>query len=445
MRGFSLNPSQGILLSYLFLIAFGTLLLHLPVSTRGEVSLVDAFFTATSAVTVTGLVVLDTGADFTFFGELIILLLIQIGGLGYMTLATFFLITLGRKIGFKDRLILSEALNYPGLHGLVRFLRRVIVFVFALEFIGFLLLFAHWYKEFPIGEALWLSVFHSVSAFNNAGFSLFSDNLMGFTSDIYINLVISLLVVLGGLGFFVLNEFILFIRGEVKRLSTHTKLVLSVSGILMFAGWMGLLLTEAFHYSGLWSMELRDRLLSTLFLSVSSRTAGFNTVDISILSESSLFLLTLLMFIGASPGGTGGGIKTTTFSVVVLAVLSYIKGKEEVVVFRRRVADSQIHRAMVILSLSVLYIALINLLIDRFEERSFLPTLFEVISAFSTVGLSVGGSGGLSFSGEFSDIGKILIAITMIVGRVGILSFAIALVGRSQKSSLKHVEGKILI
>ncbi len=440
-----LNPSQGILLSYFLLIAVGTLLLYLPVSNTAELSLVDAFFTSTSAVTVTGLIVADTGRDFTLFGQAVILLLIQVGGLGYMTLATFFLITIGRRIGVKERMILSESLNYPGLYGLVRFLRRVIAFVLVIEFTGFLLLFARWYHSFDIGSALWLSVFHSVSAFNNAGFSLFSDNLVGFRADIYINVVVSLLIFVGGLGFFVMNELFLFLRGEVNRLSTHSKLVLSVSTLLIVSGTAGILLTEAFHYEGLWSLDWGERLLSAFFLSVSSRTAGFNTLDISLLSESTLFLLTLLMFVGASPGGTGGGIKTTTFAVISTAVLSFVRGKPEVVIFKRRVSDNQIRKAMVILSLAALYIASVNLLIDRLEEKDFLATFFEVISAFSTVGLSVGSPQGLSFSAEFSDLSKVLIALSMIVGRVGVLSFTIALVGRQEGSSLRHVEGKILL
>ncbi len=440
-----LNPSQGILLSYFLLIAVGTLLLYLPVSNTAELSLVDAFFTSTSAVTVTGLIVADTGRDFTLFGQAVILLLIQVGGLGYMTLATFFLITIGRRIGVKERMILSESLNYPGLYGLVRFLRRVIAFVLVIEFTGFLLLFARWYHSFDIGSALWLSVFHSVSAFNNAGFSLFSDNLVSFRADIYINVVVSLLIFVGGLGFFVMNELFLFLRGEVNRLSTHSKLVLSVSTLLIVSGTAGILLTEAFHYEGLWSLDWGERLLSAFFLSVSSRTAGFNTLDISLLSESTLFLLTLLMFVGASPGGTGGGIKTTTFAVISTAVLSFVRGKPEVVIFKRRVSDNQIRKAMVILSLAALYIASVNLLIDRLEEKDFLATFFEVISAFSTVGLSVGSPQGLSFSAEFSDLSKVLIALSMIVGRVGVLSFTIALVGRQEGSSLRHVEGKILL
>jgi len=445
VSGIRFSPPQAILLSYIALISIGTLLfLYLPTTTV-ELSPVDALFTVTSAVTVTGLIVIDTGKDLTPLGKAMVLILIQIGGLGYMTLTTFFFITLRRKIGLKERLILSESLNYPGIYGLVRFLKRVVLFVFIVELIGFLLLFIYWIGELGLKGAFINSIFHSISAFNNAGFSLFSSNLMNFRGDVYVNTVVGGLIILGGLGFFVINDIYLYLRGKIRRLSTHTKLVLVMSFLLILGGWVSLLMTELYHYQGVWSFGWKERLLSTLFLSISSRTAGFNTVDVGSLSESSLFLIMLLMFIGASPGGTGGGIKTTTFTVMLLSVLSYIRGRAEVVVFERSIARTQIHRAMVIISLSFTYIAVVNLLIDRIEEKDFLSTIFEVVSAFSTVGLSVGSPEGVSFSSEFSTAGKLLIILTMIVGRVGILSFAMALIGKEKEARIKHPEARLLL
>ena len=440
-----LDPPRVILLSYTGLILAGTLLFELLPATKEPVGWVDALFTVASAVTVTGLTVLDTGKDLTFLGQVLVLLLIQIGGLGYMTLTTFFLITLGRRIGLRERMILSEALNYPGIYGLIRFLRRVVVFAFIAELLGFLLLLPHFIADMPLGEAIFTSLFHSVSAFNNAGFSTFSNSFEDFRGDVLFNLVICLLVVSGGLGFFVINEIYLYIRGRLRRLSTHTKLVLTATALLTLGGWFSLILTELFHYGGIWSLSWKERLLSTLFLSVSSRTAGFSTVDLGSLSESSLFLLILLMFVGASPGGTGGGIKTTTLAVVLLSILSYVRGLPEVVVFRRSVSQSQIHRAMVVITLSFTYVAFVNLLIDRIEEKDFLATAFEVISAFSTTGLSLGSGKGLSFSAEFSPAGKLLIALTMLVGRVGILSFAIAMIGREREPRVRHPEARLLL
>ncbi len=445
MKVTKLKPPQIILLSYLALISVGTLLFIAAPTTREPVGLVDALFTVTSAVTVTGLVVLDTGRDLTPLGQALVLLLIQVGGLGYMTLTTFFLVVLGRRVGLRERLILAESLNYPGVYGLVRFLKRVVVFVFLAELAGFLLLLPVFLGDLPTAQAVFYALFHAVSAFNNAGFSLFSDSLSGFRGDLYMNLVIASLVILGGVGFFVINELYLYGRGAIRRISSHTRLVLSVSVLLVLLGWVGLLLTEWGHERGIWSLGWKERVLSTFFLSVSSRTAGFSTVELGHLSESTLFLTMILMFIGASPGGTGGGIKTTTFAVILLSVLSYIRGTGEVRVFERSIGSAQIHRAMVILSLSILYVSLTNLLIDRLEEKDFLSTLFEVLSAFSTVGLSVGGEGGLSFSSEFGSASKLLIVLSMIVGRVGILSFAIALMGRESKPALRRPEAKLLI
>ncbi len=445
MRFIRLTPPRVILVSYLSLITVGTLLFTLLPTAKVDLSPVDALFTVTSAVTVTGLVVLDTGKDLTPLGQLLILLLIQIGGLGYMTLTTFFLVALRKKIGLKERMVLAESLNYPGLYGLVRFLRRVMLFVFLIEFIGFLLLFPHWLGRFGIKEALLLSLFHSVSAFNNAGFSLFSDSLVSFRDDLYTNLVMMLLIVMGGLGFFVINDIYLFLRKRVPMLSTHTKIVLLVNTLLILGSCSLLLITEAFHQKDVWSLPWGERIMSMLFLSVSSRTAGFNTIDLNALSESSLFLIILLMFIGASPGGTGGGIKTVTFATVILSVLSYIRGQREVVVFNRRIPQNQIHKAMVIITLSFFFVSGINLLVDGFEEKDFFKTMFEVVSAFSTTGLSLGEREGLSFSAELSPIGKLLIVISMIAGRVGILSFAVAMVGVEREARLKFPEARLLI
>ncbi len=445
MANIRLSPSQAILLSYAVLISVGTALFLLLPTTIRSVSPVDALFTVTSAVTVTGLIVLDTQRDLTFLGQCLLLLLIQIGGLGYMTLTTFLLITLGKRIGLRERLVLAEALNYPGVYGLVRFLKRVVVFVLLSEGVGFLLLYLLWIDRFGPEGALFPALFHSVSAFNNAGFSLFSDNLIPFRGDVATNLIVSALIIVGGIGFFVINDLYLFLKGKVPRLSTHTKLVLTVSSGLIVLGWVGLLMTEAFHRDGLWSLGWKERILSTLFFSISSRTAGFNTFDTSLLSESSVFLIMLLMFIGASPGSTGGGVKTTNFAVLVLAVLSYIRGRAEAVVFSRSLTQEHVRRAMVVTSLGFMYIALVNLIIDRVEERDFLSTLFEVVSAFSTVGLSVGNGNGLSFSAELSPISKVLIVITMLVGRVGVLSFAIALIGRETESRVRHPEARLLL
>lgn len=439
-----LNPSRTLLLSFSALIIIGAILLYLPVSTTRPISFLDALFTATSAVTVTGLTVLDTYSDFTLFGKLVILFLIQVGGLGYMTLTTFFLVLLGRRIGLKERLILAESLEYPSIHGLIRFLKRVFSFVFITELTGAVFLSVYFSLK-DVEDPLFNGIFHSISAFNNAGFSTFKNGLLDFRGDIFVNLIISFLIILGGIGFFVVNDVYLWYTKKVPRLSVHTKLVLLTSVLLILIGTLGLLFTEYGNYRGIWKYSWYERILTSYFMSVSARTAGFSTIDIMNMSESSQFLISLLMFIGASPGGTGGGIKTTTFVVILIAVYSFVKGREQSVVFERSISENTIKRALVILSLSIFFINFVNLALAKFENKDFLSTMFEVISAFSTVGLSVGNSKGLSFCADFSPFGKVVIIITMLVGRVGILGFAFALTGKTEVQRIKYPEARILV
>ncbi|MCS7171682.1 MAG: TrkH family potassium uptake protein [Aquificaceae bacterium] len=442
MRGFEWTPHRILLFSYLGVILVGSLLLYMPFCVRREVGYLDALFTATSATTVTGLVVLDTEKDLTLWGKLVVLSLIQLGGLGYMTFTTYFLIVLRKKLGLRERLIMAESLNYPSMHGLVRFVRRMMPIIFFVELIGALALFPSFlfHLKDP-AEALFASLFHSVSAFNNAGFSTFSNNLTDFRGDIWVNVVVGFLVILGGLGFYVIYEFILYARGDLKRLSTHTKLVL-ISSILLTTSGSLLLFIDLWRSQ---KFSFVEKILASLFHSISARTAGFNTLDISELSEASQFVLINLMFVGASPGGTGGGIKTVTAVVVFLAVLSYIRGKPEVVVLGRRLIDAQVHRAMVILSLAFAYNTLMAVLLAEVEGIRLIPALFEVVSAFATVGLSLGNPQGLSLSGDFSALGKSLIILTMITGRVGVLGFMIALVGKERPSHVRLPEARLLL
>ena len=437
-----MSAHRFILISYLLIILFGTILLYLPISTKESISLMDAFFTSASATTVTGLIVVDTEKTFTPFGKFIILVLIQMGGLGYMVFTTYFLISFRKRISLRDRIILSEAMDYPGMHGLIRFLKRTIPLVFFIEFIGALLLFPSFlfYSKNP-AESLAMSIFHSISAFNNAGFSTLSSNLVPFKGDLLVNLVVSVLIILGGLGLYVLYEIILYYRKEVSRLSTHTKLVIATSGILIAVGFVAMLI-DFYKWNDL---SLKEKLLASLFHSISARTAGFNSVDISKLSEASLFWLIILMFIGASPGGTGGGIKTTTAAVILISVISYIRGKGLVVVFGRRLTEEVINKAMVILSLSFAYTTFATLLLAELEGEKLLPTLFEVVSAFSTVGLSVGTPEGLSLSASFSPLGKLIIIITMLMGRIGILSFMFAIYGKREESRIRPPEARVLL
>ncbi len=439
------TPARIFFSVYLTIMFVGGLILYLPFSTTKKISFIDALFTSFSAVSDTGLIVLDTPNDFTLFGKIVILTLLQVGGLGYMSFTTFFLLTFGQKISFRDRLILAESLNYPGASGLIRFIKRVFFFVIFFEIIGTLLIFSSLIRSFDFLKAFGLSFFHAVSAFNNAGFSLFSNNLISYRDDLVINFTIALLIICGGIGFFVLNEIYLYYKKELNRISTHTKLVVGTSLYLIIFGSLGILLFEFENYRGLWQYSWFDRILSAFFTSISSRTAGFNTIDLSGFTDATLSLISSLMFIGASPGSTGGGIKTTTFAVIMLAIYNYIKGSTEVNINYRRINEGQIYKALVIFSISFIYITLIALYLSKLEKITFTHSLFETISAFSTVGLSVGNGDVLSLSANFSNLGKIIIMATMFIGKIGILSFVMSLTTQKRDIRIKSPETKILI
>lgn len=360
-----------------------------------------------------------------------------------MGMSTFFMLTLGRKVSYRDRLILAESLSYPGAGGLIKFLRRVLVFIIFIEISGSVLLFIAMYDG-NILRTLWRSVFHAISAFNNAGFSLFSENIVAYRSNLLVNFTIAALIFLGGIGFYVMNEFYLIYRKELNRLSTHSRMVIYSSLYLIFFGAAVILLFEYQNMKGLWQYSWSERIYASIFTSVSARTAGFNTFDLSGLTDATLTLISGLMFIGASPGSTGGGIRTVTFTVIFLTILNYIKGRKDVDFYYRRINNEQIHRTLVIFSLSFTYITLIALFLSKLEKITFTQSLFETISAFSTVGLSVGNGGVLSLCANFTNLGKIIIMSTMVIGKIGLLSFMMALVAKKE-SRIRTPEARILI
>lgn len=439
------TPPRIILFSYLFIIFLGSITLYLPISTTKPISYLDAIFTTVSAITDTGLIVLNTPKDFTPFGKFIILLLIHIGGLGYMTFTTFFLLTFRQKITFKDRLILAESLNYPGAGGLIKFLTRVFLFVISIEILGAILLFIGFLNTNNILTALKLSVFHSISAFNNAGFSLFPNNLMDYQQNLLVNITVAFLIIIGGLGFFVINDFYLFFKKEVKRISNHSLIVCFSSFYLIFFGAVLIIIFEYSNNSGLWKYNWIDRIVSAIFHSVSTRTAGFNTVDLSGFTDATLSIMSALMFVGASPGSTGGGIKTTTITVIFLAIVNYVRGSNTVNFNYRKINVEQVYKALVIFSFSFLYITFVAIFISKLEKISYIHSLFEVISAFSTVGLSVGNGDVLSLSAKFTTLGKIIIMSTMFIGKIGLISFVIALSKKPKEARIKYPEARILI
>jgi trk system potassium uptake protein TrkH len=439
------SPAQLLAVSFLALIAAGTLLLTLPLASQGErLSIIDAFFTATSAVCVTGLIVVDTPNALSLFGQVVVLLLVQVGGLGYMAITTVVGVALGRQLSMQERLTLSEAFNVQTMDGLVRFVFTVLKLTLAFEAAGALILAVHWADDFGPGRAAWYGVFHAVSAFNNAGFSLFADNMIGFRGDWVVNLVITSLVIAGGLGFVVLTE--IGRRRSVRRFSTHTRLVLNVTAGLLAGTTVLVALIEWHNPRTLGPLGSGEAVLAAWFQAVVPRTAGFNSVDISALAPATLFLMMVLMFIGAAPGGTAGGVKITTFSITAASLWAMVRGDEEATLLRRRLAPSTVARAFSICLLAFLGVNVVAGMLLITEGRELLPTLFEATSAFGTVGLSMSENGEVvSLSSHFTALGKTLVALLMFVGRVGPLTLAVAVAQRRSKAAIRYPEGKILI
>lgn len=412
------EPARFIVITFLLIILIGGLLLTLPISNRSGkfTNPVDALFTATSATCVTGLTVLDTGNHFSTFGHIVILILIQIGGLSYMTIFTFLSLLLGRRIPLLDRIILKESINFFSIGGIIKLARRILFIVLIFEGIGAIILAIIFSKDFGISRGFFYGIFHSVSAFCNAGFDLLGNfkSLSNYKGNIPLNIVIVLLIVTGGIGFGVISEIIDFPKS--KKLTVHAKLVLIVTFILITLGSILIFLLERNNLTTLKFLTTKEKILVSIFQAVTPRTAGFSTINIGYLNLSTLLLIMLLMFIGASPGGTGGGIKTTTFAIILMNIRNTIKGREGVTIFDRCIENITIKKAYLIFTTSTFLIFLSTFLLSITEKFGLINIIFEVISAFGTVGLSTG------ITPDLSPLGKLIIMFTMFSGRVGILS-----------------------
>ncbi len=440
-----LTPPQILVLGFAAIILIGSCLLALPIASREGTSLpfIDAFFTATSATCVTGLVVVDTATQFTVFGQVVIALLIQIGGLGFMSMATFFAFVLRKRITLKERLLLQEALNQGSMEGIVRLFRNVLLYSLTIEGIAAVLFTIRWSLDLGFPKALYYGMFHAISFFNNAGFDLFGvvtgpfSSLTSYADDFVINIVSMGLIILGGLGFIVLSELLDY--KQTKKLSLHSKVVLSATGFLILFGAIVIFIFEYSNMKTLGSLNLPGKVLASFFQSVTPRTAGANTVDIAGMRQATQFFIIILMFIGASPGSTGGGIKTTTFTILLGAIVAMIRGKEDIVIFRFRLAKDRILKAITLTMFALFLVIIVAMLLSTTENHHFLMILFEVASAFGTVGLSMG------LTSDLSIFGKILIALTMFAGRLGPITLAYALQPKQEKELYRYPEGKITI
>lgn len=441
LRFWQWSPPRILAAGFACIILLGAVLLSQPFasSTGQRLPFIDALFTATSAACVTGLVVVDTGTYFSAWGQVILLILIQIGGLGFMTMATLFALMLKKRISLKERLILQEAMNQSSMEGIVRLIRKVIIYSIAIELIGVVLFAARFAFDMPLGKAIYFGVFHSISFFNNAGFDIFGDyrSLTFYVSDPLVNFTAMGLIILGGLGFIVLSDLLGY--RKQRKLSLHSKVVLTTTGILLAAGTLVIFIFEFSNAKTLGSLDWGGKILASMFQSVTPRTAGANSLDYTELRQATVFFTIMLMFIGASPGSTGGGIKTTTFTTLIGAVIAMIRGRDDIVLFRYRLAKDRIFKALTITMLSLGLIIVVTMVLTTTEDQQFIKILFEVTSAFGTVGLSIG------LTPELSSVGKLIIAFTMFAGRLGPLTLAYALGPKSEKELFRYPEGKITI
>lgn len=440
--------ARTICLGFLAVITVGTLLLMLPISTStgNWNDPLAALFTSTSAVCVTGLAVIDTGKDFSFWGQLFILLLIQIGGLGYMTTTTFLILLIGRRFELRHKIGIQQALDRPGLQGSTQVIRSIIATTLIFEITGIFLMLPVFVSDYGWSYGIWLSIFHSISAWNNAGFSLFPDSLIRYQFSVPIITVISILVIFGGIGYEAIMDMYFWLRDRVQRkqgrivFPLNFKVVTSTSIVLLIIGTIAFFLTEIRNPATLGAMNFWQKLLAAWFQSVVPRTAGFNSIDYSQMTTAALFLTIALMFIGASPGGTGGGIKTTTFRILTSCTRTILQGKEEVELYERQIAISLIVKAVGVIVGSVTTVLIATTIISITDPQfDFIRTLFEAVSAFATVGLSTGITAGVS------PAAKLVLIVTMYIGRVGVLLFMSALLGEPRPSRIRYPEENLLV
>lgn len=440
-----ISPTRLIVSSFLLVILTGTLLLLLPFSTRNGIRVVDAFFTATSATCVTGLVVLDTYQGFTAFGQGVIICLIQIGGLSLVTLASFFTLALRRRVGFRSMKLASESIGASNVADARRLLLVVMKLAAFFEGLGALLLMPVFVPRFGL-EGIFVSVFLAISAFCNAGFDILGRaapyvSLMDYATNWYVQLVIMFLIVAGGLGFLVWHD--LSQWPKTRHLSLHTKVVLFCTILLILGGTLGFAFLEWNNPATIGQFSTGDKLVNSMFQSISARTAGFNTIDLASMTPITKCMLSILMFIGAAPGGTGGGIKVTTFSVILVTVASVVTGREDAQIFRRRIDKKTVYQALSIsmLSLCVVIVSTLFVVFYNGGAGDPLDCLYELVSAFATVGCSVG------VTGRMEPLALVVTMITMFIGRVGPVSLAISLASQRREQGKFDIlpEGKISV
>ena len=456
-----IGPMRILLISLIMVIILGACILKLPICNKQPIRIIDSIFVATSAVCVTGLTTVVPAEQFTTIGQVVLLVLIQIGGIGLMTLISIVLIMIGRKLNLSDKIIIRESLSQNSFNGLVTLIKRICLYTVVLEAIGAILLSIKFIPDLGVAKGIWYSVFHSISAFCNAGFDLLGNNSISmYSGDWLVCLTLMALIIIGGLGFTVWDDIVLNIKGKkkFKNLTVHTKIVLLMTILLLVTGAIAILIFECDNMQTMKNDNWATKILKSAFQSTTLRTAGFYSIPQNELTSVSKLLAVCYMFIGGSPASTAGGIKTVTLGVIILLVMNYIKGNKEVNVFNRRISESSGNRAIVVISISIFIVIMaigLLLITEDFESEKMLKEeisqdinlsiediVFEVISAFATVGLTLGITSQLTFAG------KLVIISLMIIGRLGPITISIALFKKHKETKQTKVQypyGNILI
>ena len=440
IRKLKKNPPLIVCLSFFALILFGAILLDLPIaSANGErIGFLNAFFTSTSASCVTGLIVANTATQWTVFGKVVIIILIQIGGLGTMVFISLIAMALNKRIGISERRIIKEQTNADTSKGIIRLVIYIIKFSLAVEFIGAILLSTKFIPDFGLERGILFSLFHSISAFCNAGFDIIGNSLTDYVSDFTVNMTISLLIIFGGLGFTVFID--IYRKRRFKNLSLHSKVVIFFTAMLLLVGTLAFFLIE-YRSPAMAGLSLKGKILSSFFMSVTARTAGFNTIDIGKMQEGSVIVTIMLMFIGASPASTGGGIKTTTFGVLLSSTISVLRGNKEIEIFHKSISYETLIKSLCIFTLGSFLVIFSSLWITIIEQGKFLylDILYEIVSAFGTVGVSRG------ITANLSSLSKIILIILMYLGRVGAATLGVSILDTHRKKHTRYSEGKIIV
>lgn len=437
------NPYIVFILGFATVITVGTILLMLPISSLDgkSVGFINALFTATSATCVTGLVVVNTAAHWTNFGKVVLIVLIQIGGLGVMTMTALISFFLGKRISLKTRLLIMEERSADSLQGVIKLTKNILLFTFGVELFGVFLFALVFIKDFGFKTGLSYAFFHAISAFCNAGFDIIGNSMINYVDNPIITLAVCVLVVVGGLGFYVFWD--IYTSKKFKMLTLHTKLVLIVTLILLVGGSILMFLIEKNNPSTMGNLSLSGKINASVFQAVNPRTAGFNSIPIENLRMSSVFLMVVLMFIGGSPASTAGGIKTTTIAVLFVSIYNLVRGKRDFEIFERRILPETTIKAATVLTISLMLVVIVSFTLSITEENTgydFLDLLYETVSAFATVGLTRG------ITPYLSNAGKLLLTLLMFIGRVGPITVAYALLEQHKNiGNYCYTEGKVII